>query len=367
MGERSERSARVTCQHAIAECRPQRAYGRVLSPNPHSTYCVEPNCWPGSNYGRFRIGVLILTSKLVAVFTAPLSTLYVSGGLVKNDYLLPRKAAMDNVFALLDEIRNRPNSREADMRKWVKELSRSQHALVQWGLVDDSGGRLTFTGPGEAIAWSNERDRDDLLVQHVVLGYEPYEVIVLHHLKEWSSTLTTEEVLPIWARNLGITLGRGEMSASAATMFGLMERAGLGRYFIGRGGKPTRIEFNADAKSRIQAAQTLAQDQDGEEKPPENDARETEPPQDESAKVVASSVPEPQVRRVVEHVARRDPVAVRRQTDWGRKSAHRFEDPDAGFEVYRRPGLEIKIRPTEENIKKGIQFLRMLEPEEENE
>ncbi|MGB0651674.1 MAG: hypothetical protein ACPGQL_00600 [Thermoplasmatota archaeon] len=286
---------------------------------------------------------------------------------MKNEYLLPRKAAMDNVFALLDEIRNRPNSRETDMRKWVKELSRSQHALVQWGLVDDSGGRLTFTAPGEAIAWSNARDRDDLLVQHVVLGYEPYEVIVLHHLKEWSSTLTTEDVLPIWARNLGITLGRGEMSASAATMFGLMERAGLGRYFIGRGGKPTRIEFNADAKSRIQAAQTLAQGHDADETAPEEDASETESAQDEPVTTVASTVHEPHVRRVVEHIARKDPVPVRRAADWPRKSAPRFEDPDVGFEVYRRPGLEIKIRPTEENIKKGVQFLRMLEPEDANE
>lgn len=284
---------------------------------------------------------------------------------MKNEYLLPRKAVIDNVFALLDEVRNRPNYREEEMRKWVRELDRSKHALVQWGLVDDSSGRLTLTKSGEAVAWSNDRERDDLLLQHVVLGYEPYTVVVAHQLKDWSNTLTTDEVLPIWARNLGITLGRGEMSASSATMFGLMERAGLGRYIIGRGGKQTRIEFNSDAEERIRAAQELGKKPDP--TTPMEDGEE------DGGEAVSEMKSEPRVTPVPEGPPDEDARAAalrqarfaeqRRRNAIVHGATKAYDDADAGFEVYRRPGLEIKVRPTTENIKRGIRFLKMLELE----
>jgi hypothetical protein len=283
---------------------------------------------------------------------------------VKNEYLLPRKAVIENVFALLEEVRNRPNCREEEMRKWVRELDRSKHALVQWALVDDTGGRLALTKKGEAIAWSNGRERDDLVLQHVVLGYEPYTVILAQHLKAWKPVLTTDDVLPIWARNLGVTLGRPEMSASAATMFGIMERAGLGRYLIGRGGKQTRIEFNPDAEERVKAMNDI--------KPapvaaPDAVVVNATPP----SPATRPSSPEPDLvtRGGLIEVKLQPQTSVRQQAlaerqvrnTWAHAVARHLDDGEEGFEVYRRPGLEIKIRPTPENIARGIQFLRMME------
>jgi hypothetical protein len=156
------------------------------------------------------------------------------------------------------------------------------------------------------------------------------------------------------------------MSASAATMFGLMERSGLGRYVIGRGGKQTRIEFNSDAEERIKAAQELGK------KAPLPAASHDGAPRSEAE--ADAPIPEPQVRptaaqdeeRLWMTRAQQARLAEQRyRNSLAHAAARGTDDTDAGFEVYRRPGLEIKVRPTAENIARGIRFLKMLEPEAE--
>ena len=174
-----------------------------------------------------------------------------------DKYTLPNRLSPESVFELLTEVKDRPSAKEEDIQKRVSEYSRARSALVEWGLVNPTNGQLMLTHSGQELAWSRDKERQDLLVRHVIMSYEPYEVVLSLHLKDWKPKLEVDQVIELWARKLNITLSKEVTSRAASTMFQMMEAAGLGTYVIGRGGNATRIEFNGEAADRLKSLRAM--------------------------------------------------------------------------------------------------------------
>ena len=109
---------------------------------------------------------------------------------------------------------------------------------------------LTETGRELALSRNTERKREILLES--MLQYEPYELLLE---AVFAHNHTVDETTTEWIETWWSTHNHGNSQKNrneGATAFcKLLESAGLGNFFIGRRGRPTRIEWQDNVAENI--------------------------------------------------------------------------------------------------------------------
>lgn len=180
---------------------------------------------------------------------------------------LPSGTTVENLLNLINVlIKNNKNeeSVKALFGLGGSAYSNTKSALKSFGIIENDS--LSFTPIGRDIAYSGEDDKKEEVTK-IVKCYEPYELVLNSILTSRNDTKMTDidSIKNLWGK---ADFGSGNRNRNdGATLFmSIIEYIGLGKYVIGRGSNPTRIEWAEKIKDRInslnQSSPTVVQKED---------------------------------------------------------------------------------------------------------
>lgn len=133
--------------------------------------------------------------------------------------------------------------------------SRKIVAYEAWGLVTKEDDLIRLTSRGRELARAVADDRWRVFSE-IVLDIHAYRIAVewMHHRGLEIVPLT--DLATHWFDHMRADLGsttEKTIRNQAACFLGLAEAAGLGQYFVGRRGQPTRLEVDREALAQLVA------------------------------------------------------------------------------------------------------------------
>lgn len=161
--------------------------------------------------------------------------------------MVPMKTSVEDIQKLLGYLGKQVGW--VEIAKAEKALGpiddRKSGAMVEFGLILRDGGNLKLTDLGHQF----NSDKQASLRQ-VLLDVELYRATLewIHYRGKAETTAT--EIGQYWEASHSDTLGgiRGETLKNGAVCFGrIVDGANVGSFTVGRGGKETRISFDAAA------------------------------------------------------------------------------------------------------------------------
>ncbi|MBN3895451.1 MAG: hypothetical protein HWQ41_09335 [Nostoc sp. NOS(2021)] len=169
-----------------------------------------------------------------------------------SNVTLPYKTDDQDILQLIEAIKRKPDNEKAIKEIYNKSnFETSRKTLEILGILDN---QLIFSSAGKEFAIEKDNKRKEELFLQFFLSYTPYG----HYLESISQTgdLSTTETETIkdywWKHNYGSS---GSNREDGVVAFGkLISLTGLGKFITGRKGQPSRIEWNQNAKSLIDAA-----------------------------------------------------------------------------------------------------------------
>ena len=138
--------------------------------------------------------------------------------------------------------------------------SRKISAYEAWGLLTREAEVLRLTTRGRQLARASADDQHRVCTE-IILEIRAYRIAAewMHHGTMDVVTLT--ELATHWFDHIPGDLGtkaEKTIRLQAACFLGLAEAAGLGTYFVGRRGQPTRLEVDRDALAQLVAGAELS-------------------------------------------------------------------------------------------------------------
>lgn len=166
--------------------------------------------------------------------------------------MLPIKTTLDDVSQIVDYLRNKPAGatlKEAKAVISAKPLdARKVKAYVAWGIVKEDGDKLRLDDLGWRLARKPEESQQ--VYGAIIDGIRPYRAAIEWAYHQKLAQVTVNDVAAHWVEHYAKELGsKNESTAKAAVtcFFNVADGAGLGRYVLGRGNNPTRLELNPEA------------------------------------------------------------------------------------------------------------------------
>lgn len=165
---------------------------------------------------------------------------------------LPAYTKGENLLSLIDVLKK--NNKNEDSIKAIFGKGKSAYdntksALRTFGIIEKDS--FEFTEIGREIAFSDDENKKEEFAK-IVKCYEPYKLI-LNSIEISKSDIEVTDIDTI--KNLWGKAGFGSTDRNrndGATLFmGLIDFIGFGNYLIGRNNNPTRIEWVADIKDKI--------------------------------------------------------------------------------------------------------------------
>lgn len=165
---------------------------------------------------------------------------------------LPAYTTVDNLFGLINVLIK--NSKNEESVKALFGLAgtaytNTKSALKLFGIIENDS--LSFTPIGREIAYSGEDNKKEEMIK-IVKNYEPYELVLNSIVTDRNDIKVTDidTIKNLWGR---ADFGSGDRNRNdAATLFmSIIDFIEFGSYIIGRGKNPTRIEWVADIKDKI--------------------------------------------------------------------------------------------------------------------
>jgi len=169
------------------------------------------------------------------------------------DKTLPYKTDDQDVLRLIEAIKRKPDNEKAIREVYNKaNFETSRKTLEILSILDE---RLSFSAEGKELAIEKDDNQREKLFLKFFLRYPPYGHFLesISHNGDLSSTTDTESIKDYWWKhNYGSSTSNRE---DGIVTFGkLVQLAGLGKFITGRRGQPSRVEWNQNAKSLIDAA-----------------------------------------------------------------------------------------------------------------
>jgi hypothetical protein len=174
-------------------------------------------------------------------------------------YSLPIRIGAEEVIDFIEKATYHPGSSEDELKKRLmnpREIASTRRACTALGLVEESLGKFTPTDLGKRLVYAEGEERQTLLLEEVLLSFEPYEIPLTHLMKDKNAPFEVQasDLQKHWTLNLRLGLSKDAMDRAANTLFKLLEAAGVGTYLVGRRGKPTRLEMTEDGFERLSHA-----------------------------------------------------------------------------------------------------------------
>lgn len=164
---------------------------------------------------------------------------------------LPAYTTVDNIISLIDTLK-RKNKNEDEVKaifgKGDSAYTNTKSALRIFGLIENES--LEFTPKGREVAYSQGNDMKGEIIK-ILKNYPPYEVFLFSLLQK-SDLIQTEidEIANFWGKaNYGST--QRNIEEAAKLFMGIIDFIEFGKFKIGRGKNPTRIEWVTDIKDKI--------------------------------------------------------------------------------------------------------------------
>ena len=165
---------------------------------------------------------------------------------------LPSGTTVENLLNLINVlIKNNKNEESVKALFGLSSsaYSNTKSALKSFGIIENDS--LSFTTVGREIAYSGEDDKKEE-VTNIVKCYEPYDLVLNSIVTSRNDIKITDidTIKNLWGK---ADFGSGDRNRNdGATLFmSIIEYIGLGKYVIGRGSNPTRIEWVDNIKEKI--------------------------------------------------------------------------------------------------------------------
>ncbi|USD83472.1 hypothetical protein M5E02_03355 [Bacillus safensis] len=165
-----------------------------------------------------------------------------------NDQTLPYGTSWENILKLLEAIKKKQGDEKGIRAVFTgAKIDNTRKTMETLGLV--SG--FDFKQMGKELAYETNDEKRKQIFLKVILSYQPYELF-LSRLddKDFFEETELEEVKNFWGKHdFGVSPNNRN---EAANVFGsFIQLSGLGEFITGRRGKPTRIQWNSEAKKLI--------------------------------------------------------------------------------------------------------------------
>ena len=181
--------------------------------------------------------------------------------------MLPVMTKIEDVLAVVAYLKTKAtgatlNDAKATLPARVLD-ARKIAAYDAWGLVTKEGDRLRLTSRGRQLARASDEHRSSFFGE-IILEVRAYRIAAewIHHRK--MSLVPLTDLAAHWFDHVQQDLGtKAEKTIryQVACFFGLADAAGLGEYFVGRRGQPTRLEVDHEALGQLIAGGELSPDQ----------------------------------------------------------------------------------------------------------
>lgn len=165
---------------------------------------------------------------------------------------LPIKTTLDDVDVLCKYLSSKATGATTKEAKAVIESKyldgRKLSALEGWGFIDQNGDRIKITSRGRDYHNGNADQRQAILLD-IIRSCNPYSAVVERAALRKEDKVDSKEIGGRWYDHFKDDVSEKEsgLSAQANTFFRVAEGAGLGAMVLGRGGLPTRIDWNTSA------------------------------------------------------------------------------------------------------------------------
>lgn len=174
-------------------------------------------------------------------------------------YSLPSRIGGEETIDFVEQAAFHPGSTETELKKWLAnpgEIASTRRSCLTLGLTEEAQGRVEPTDLGRRLAYAEKADRQDLMLQDVILRYEPYEIPLTQLMKDRGEPfdLTPADLHRHWTLNFRLGLSKDSLDRAATTLLKLLDYSGVGAYLVGRRGKPTRLEMAQEGFDRLSRA-----------------------------------------------------------------------------------------------------------------
>jgi CAP12/Pycsar effector protein, TIR domain len=172
---------------------------------------------------------------------------------------LPVLTTAEDVSDLVSYLKTKPtgatlNEAKATIKKTVLD-PRKFTAYTLWGFVQKDGDRIKLTTRGWDFARKPEAAAD--IFRRVIDSVPPYKSVLEWAYHQKMDTITNVDVAAHWHEHHKDALGTDNedtIKNTAVCFFHIAQAAGLGTFYIGRKGQPTRLELDREQlKAYIEA------------------------------------------------------------------------------------------------------------------
>lgn len=202
--------------------------------------------------------------------------------------MLPIKTSPDDVVAVVDYLKTKATGATlADAKAAIEKRlldHRKMSAYVAWGFVERDGDKLKVSDLGRRFARASADERMSMFAD-VIRRTRAYRIAAEWLFHQNFKTITTVDLAAHWhehVSDLG-TSNETTIREQVNCFFQVAEAAGLGKYIVGRAGKPTRLDIDVTALGQFIAEmglQSAEEDPEGQEalKEPEPETNASEAP-----------------------------------------------------------------------------------------
>lgn len=129
-----------------------------------------------------------------------------------------------------------------------KGFEGTRKAAEALGLLDEEG---ELTEMGKEFALAREGEGRQQLVLRQMMEFEPYGLLLMSLLDSGTPDRTELEEIELWWATHGFGNSESNRERGSTALARLVDYVGLGRYVVGRGGHPSRIEWKSDASKVV--------------------------------------------------------------------------------------------------------------------
>lgn len=164
---------------------------------------------------------------------------------------LPILTTAEDVRDLVKYLKTKPTGATlAEARAAIKKTvldPRKLSAYSLWNFVTKDGDRFKLTPLGWEFARKPEIEKD--VFRRVIDSIRPYKSVLEYSYHQKLGSITNVDVAAHWHEHHKEALGtdnEGTIKNMAVCFFHLAQAAGLGKFFMGRRGQPTRLNLDQE-------------------------------------------------------------------------------------------------------------------------
>jgi hypothetical protein len=162
-----------------------------------------------------------------------------------TDVILPYRVEGQDLEKMVE---HRARGRSLDQIRTLgfseKGYEGTRRAAEALGLLDEEG---ELTELGKKFALEREAEGRRRFVLERMLEFEPYGLLLTSLLGDGTPDITELSEIELWWSTHGFGNSQSNRERGSTAFGRLVDYAGLGRYILGRGGHPSRIEWKSGA------------------------------------------------------------------------------------------------------------------------